>query len=108
MVVVKFFVWLKLFMKSGIKSGIIVFIFWSKFFLLKLILWVCWVFIIFFVLFINVGIKCKVIDNINEILWIGNFIIWSGCSKYLIVFDNFNGVVVKVNNVDMKIIKIKW
>lgn len=63
---------------------------------------------IFFVLFINVGIKWRVIDSIKEILWIGNCMVFNGWSKYLIVLDNFKGGVVSVSSVDIKIINMNW
>lgn len=88
--------------------GIIVFIFWIIFFFLKFILCVFCVFIICVVLFIKVGIKCKFIDSINLILWIGIFIFFKGVNRVLIVDVKFKGMVVKVNKVEKKIINIKW
>lgn len=60
------------------------------------------------VLFIKVGMKCKLRDNIKLILCVGIFSIFNGFNKDLIVFVKFNGVVVKVSNVEKKIIKINF
>lgn len=101
---VKFFVCLKVLINRGMSSEIIVFILFFIGFLVKLILCDVCVFIILFVLFINVGIKWREIDIINVILWIGIFICFNGFNNVFKLFVILIGVVVNVNNVVIKII----
>lgn len=104
MVIVNLLVFLNVFINKGIKSGIKFFVLFIRFLFLKFVFLDIWVFIILFVLFNNVGIKCKVIVIIIVSLWIGKLIFLNGFNNFFILLVNFIGEVVKVSN-DVLIIK---